>query len=160
MATEIRKFDSFAPKCAIMQRIEEALSEVVDLGFLVAIIDVKHAWFHFIRMTWTEWVHHGLMEKLIYESFVHWSQSYILVNKLAETACKRPILSEQVLEISICNETKQSLVYRGHIVEFNTQVNLSLTASEAFFKTRREHMRRQWRKTHQRKVEKTKKHLP
>lgn len=73
MATEIRNLDSFALKGAMMQGIEDTLTEAIEVDFLAADNGVKHAFFRSIEMEKIDVVHYGIMNKLIYNSFERWT---------------------------------------------------------------------------------------
>lgn len=65
VVTELSNRDSFALRGAMMQRIEDAQAEVVDLGVIAIDTGVKHTCFHFIMMAFIYTVHQALMEKRI-----------------------------------------------------------------------------------------------
>lgn len=46
-----------------MRGIEEILAVAVDLGFLAADIDIKQAFFHSVKLSLTDMVHHELVNK-------------------------------------------------------------------------------------------------
>lgn len=166
VATELRSLYCVELKGAMTQGIEETLSKAIDLGFLAVDTGIKSAFFRFIEMAVTDMEQHGLIDKIIHNSLDRWTQSETFVNKLAEEVCRRPTSTTRVMEITNSNKTKKILAEPGNIVEPKQYVDLSSTASVHDSTLRHEHIRRRLRKsqvlkeTHQRKLEKIKKHSP
>lgn len=75
VVTEFSNFDSFALKWAKVQGIEDILNKVVDLGIIATDSCEKRGVFRFIKMSWTDMVHHWLMDKRICNNcFDRWIQ--------------------------------------------------------------------------------------